>query len=377
MARTILPGVEFSLPELAGSVGDFGTIIPLMFAAAAVCRLNLGVILFFFGVWFVITGLLFRLPVPVEPMKVIAVAALSAAVGGPELAAAGLLLGLLFFFLGFGKWMYWIRRYVPEPVIRGIQLGLALLLLRSCGEFAIADPWVFIAGAGFILVFFIGSHLRKIPDLSSLALLTAAAAAGILIQGVPEIHLIGFPGLVLPGLSDLNPAFVDLVLPQALLTVTNAILATSLLTRDLFGSEVPPEKLSRTIGAMNLVSVPFGGFPMCHGAGGLAAQYRFGGRTGGSNVLAGIVLLVIGIFFAGPGIQGLISPGIYGALLLFVGIEMGRHGLRTGSPAIPVVMAVAALYSMTVAFVIGMVLVYAAGWFRGRGKPETIVPDWG
>jgi len=37
---------------------------------------------------------------------------------------------------------------------------------------------------------------------------------------------------------------------------------------------------------MNLTSVPFGGFPMCHGSGGLAAQYRFGARTGGQTLLA-------------------------------------------------------------------------------------------
>ncbi|MDD1719354.1 MAG: putative sulfate/molybdate transporter, partial [Methanoregulaceae archaeon] len=224
MEQKILPAAKFNLSELAGAVGDFGTIIPLMFAVAAVCDLNLGVIFLFFGIWFVITGAYYRLPVPVEPMKVIAVVAISAELGGAEIAAAGLLLGILFLVLGFGKWMFYIRKYVPESVVRGIQLGLALLLLRSSGEFMLRDPWVFAAGAGLILLVFLGARLGKVPDISSLVLHAAAVVAGIFIQGVPEIHLIQFQGLVIPGLADLNLAFIDLVLPQALITVTNAIL---------------------------------------------------------------------------------------------------------------------------------------------------------
>ncbi len=115
------PGIQFNLSELAGAFGDFGIIVPLMFAVAVVCKLNLGIILLFFGIWFVVTGVFYRLPVPVEPMKVIAVVAISGALAGPELAAAGILLGVLFFFLGFGRWMQVIERYVPPAVIRGIQ----------------------------------------------------------------------------------------------------------------------------------------------------------------------------------------------------------------------------------------------------------------
>jgi hypothetical protein len=40
---------------------------------------------------------------------------------------------------------------------------------------------------------------------------------------------------------------------------------------------------------------------MCHGAGGLAAHYRFGARTGGSDVYAGLILLFFAFFFAGGG----------------------------------------------------------------------------
>ena len=369
------PGIQFNLSELAGAFGDFGIIVPLMFAVAVVCKLNLGIILLFFGIWFVVTGVFYRLPVPVEPMKVIAVVAISGALAGPELAAAGILLGVLFFFLGFGRWMQVIERYVPPAVIRGIQLGLALLLLKAAGDFLLKDPGFFVFGVGVILLVFVISYVRKFPDLSALILMIIAGAMGVFLYGVPEIYLIGMPTLMIPGISDFISSIPELVLPQALITITNAILATSLLSKDLFDREIPPEKLSRTIGVMNIISAPFGGFPMCHGAGGMAAQYRFGARTGGSNIFAGIILLIIAIFFAGPGFQQLISPGIYGALLLFVAIEMGKHGLKTDSLPVTVVTGVLALLSVVGGFIAGMVLAYLMKWNGERKqKGKDITP---
>ena len=359
-------GFEFNLSELAGALGDFGTILPLMFAVALVCNLNLGIILLFFGIWFMFTGLYYRLPVPVEPMKVIAVVAISSVLAGPEIAAAGILLGLLFFFLGFGRWMYYIEKYVPNPVIRGIQLGLALLLLKSAGGFMLAAPAFFAFGIAVIALIFLLSYLGKVPDLSALVLLAIAVLIGIFLHGAPGLYMIRLPELVIPSFTDYIASVPELVLPQAVITITNAVLATSLLTKDLFSREIPAEKLSKTIGIMNIISAPFGGFPMCHGAGGLAAQYRFGARTGGSNIFAGAILLIIAVFFAGPGFQELISPGIYGALLVFVAIEMGKHGLKTDSLPVTAVTGVLALLSVVGGFVAGMILAYLIKWNRER-----------
>ena len=90
------------------------------------------------------------------------------------------------------------------------------------------------------------------------------------------------------------------MIPLAIITVTNAIFATSLLATDLFSTEIKPKKLSRTIGLMNLTSVPFGGMPMCHGAGGIAGQFRYGARTGGANVYAGLILIARALLFTSP-----------------------------------------------------------------------------
>jgi len=227
-------------------------------------------------------------------------------------------------------------------------------------------PAFFAFGIAVIVLVFLLSYLGKIPDLSALILLAAAVVIGVFLHGVPDIYIINIPGLVIPSFTDYIASIPELVLPQAVITITNAILATSLLTKDMFSREIPPEKLSKTIGLMNIFSTPFGGFPMCHGAGGLAAQYRFGARTGGSNIFAGVILLVIAAFFAGPAIQELISPGIYGALLVFVAIEMGKHGLKTDSLPVTVVTGVLALLSVVGGFVAGMVLAYLMDWNRKR-----------
>jgi len=61
--------------------------------------------------------------------------------------------------------------------------------------------------------------------------------------------------------------------------------------------------------------------------------------------------------------------GVLGALLVFVGIEMSRHSLRTDSLVITGVIGILALAtSMTVAFIIGMML---ASLITIKKKPET------
>ncbi|MDD1694912.1 MAG: putative sulfate/molybdate transporter [Methanoregula sp.] len=368
--------LSFSLSELAGSLGDFGTIIPLILAVALVSDVDPRYILFFFGLWFILTGLYYRLPIPLEPMKAIAVVVIAAgAVGGisaGEIAAAGLILGVIFLVLGYGRFFSIIERWVPQSVVRGIQLGLALLLFRSSAGFIIRDPLFFGLGIAIILGFMVLVKYRSIPDLSSICVIGAGFIGGILISGIPPVSLIPAPHLVIPALSDLLPATSTLVLPQLVLTIANAILATSLLTKDLFGKDVPPKKFSMTIGLMNLTSVPFGGFPMCHGAGGLAGQYRYGARTGGANVYAGLIFLILALFFTSPQVLSIIAVGVLGALLVFVGIEMGRHSIKTDSLLVTVVIGILALISsITLAFIVGMVIAYLSGWIKKRPAQGT------
>lgn len=123
---------------------------------------------------------------------------------------------------------------------------------------------------------------------------------------------------------------------------------------------------------MNLTSVPFGGFPMCHGAGGLAGQYRYGARTGGANLLAGVIFLIIALFFGSPGFLGIIPDGFFGALLVFVGIELALVSLKTESRIVTGVVGILALVSsMTLAFVVGMVIAYLLPKLPARGLKKN------
>lgn len=362
-----LPPLRFGISELSGSLGDFGTIIPLILAVALVSDVNIRYALLFFGIWFILTGLYYRLPIPLEPMKAIAVIVIAGSVGSAGIAAAGLILGALFLLLGYGRFFEVIERWVPQSVVRGIQLGLALLLLRSSLDFVVRDPTFFLLGIAIIGCFVLLSRFRRVPDLSAIVVIGVGLVAGIALYGVPPVSFIPPPALVIPAPADLPSAFATLVVPQAVLTIANAILATSLLTKDLFNREIPPKRFSTTIGLMNLTSVPFGGFPMCHGAGGLAGQYRYGARTGGANVYAGIIFIVLALFFTSPQVLSIIAVGVLGALLVFVAIEMGRHGMRTDSYIVTGAIALLALFvSMTAAFLLGLVLAYGADRLRQR-----------
>ena len=70
------PDYRFNLEEIAGSVGDFGTLIPIVLGVAIISHINLGHMLLFFSIWYIITGIYYKMPVPVEPMKIIGVVVL-------------------------------------------------------------------------------------------------------------------------------------------------------------------------------------------------------------------------------------------------------------------------------------------------------------
>ncbi|HDS63572.1 MAG TPA: sulfate transporter, partial [Methanofollis liminatans] len=280
-----------------------------------------------------------------------------------EIAGAGLIIGVIFLALGCCGSMNWLQNRIPLSVIRGVQAGLALILLRTSFGFLQSDPLYAGISVAVVVIFFIAALRWKINDVSALVVLAIGIGAGILTAGLPHFSMIPMPALVIPGTSDLVYAGIYLVPPQFPLTLTNAILATSLLSLDLFKTNVPPDRLSRTIGIMNLVSVPFGGFPMCHGAGGLAAQHRFGARTGGANVIAGIIFLGFAFFFASSQSLALIPLGVFGGLLIFAAVELAKHSAKTDSYLVTgAIAALTILANITVAFVVGLALAYVLRW---------------
>ncbi len=347
------------MEEIAGAIGDYGTLFPIVLGVAVVSNVNTGHILLFFSLWYIITGLYYKMPMPVEPMKVVGAVIIANGLNANEIVASGIIIGVIFLALGYGKIMRLLRGRVPTAVVRGIQLGLALLLLKTSIRFITGDYWMALGGIAIIFLFILLKNRFRVPDISALVVMAAGILVGCLKSEIPPIHLLPIPSLIIPTAKDFLAGGWLLALPQIPLTITNAILATSLLMQDLIHKKVEPDRLAKSIGYMNILSVPFGGFPMCHGAGGLAAQYRFGARTGGSNIISGIVLLPLALFFAAPQWVEIIPLGVFGALLVFVALELGKHGFKTDSYPVTIIVALLTpLLNVAVAFLVGLGLAW-------------------
>jgi len=80
---------RFNIREFAGAIGDYGTLVPIVFGVVAVTDMRLGPILFFFGLSYIAAGLYYKLPMPVEPMKAIGAIAIAGNLNAMEVAGAG------------------------------------------------------------------------------------------------------------------------------------------------------------------------------------------------------------------------------------------------------------------------------------------------
>src|SRR5439155_12459891 len=177
------------------------------------------------------------------------------------------------------------------------------------------------------------------------------------------------PTLHVPSISwgDVLTGVLALAVPQAALTLGNAVIATAEEHNHLFPDRrVSVRLLAFDHAVMNLVAAPLGGVPMCRGAGGMAGHVRFGARTGGALVILGTLLLTAALFLSDSmgTLFRLFPMPVLGVILFFGGIELAAS---TNGEAVPrdertimVVTAGVALWNMGVAYVAGLVLYYAA-----------------
>ena len=119
---------EFNLRELAGSMGDFGTLLPLAVGYIYACGLNPAGFLAMMGLANIVTGLVYRLPMPNEPMKVLAVVAIAQHWSPSMVHASAFAMGVVWVLLASTGLIGRLARITPEPVVRGIQVALGILL---------------------------------------------------------------------------------------------------------------------------------------------------------------------------------------------------------------------------------------------------------
>ncbi len=325
--------------DVAGAFGDIGILLPIAIALISLNHVNPTAVFLAAGLGYVLAGSYFRIPMPVQPFKAVAALALALHLAPSSIASAGLLMGVLLALIGVTNLVRPLARLFTLPIVRGIQLGLGLILLREglrlalgaksdvlrIGGISVAGWEVALAGAALLLLF---QKSRRFP--SALILLVAGVLVGLLANG-RNLNGTDWGPLPLellhPRADELQKVLFALVLPQFALTFGNSIVATENTARVLYGagaSRVTVRALSIGIGIMNLASSTFMAPPTCHGSGGVTAHYKFGARTAKSSYVIGAACL--GLALVGGGavrLLNLIPTALLGVFLVYVGIQHG------------------------------------------------------
>jgi MFS superfamily sulfate permease-like transporter len=370
--------------EASGACGDLGTFIPHVIGAMTVAGLAPAGVLFGFGVFLFSTGLFYGLPMPVQPMKAVSAVILTDGLKPGEVAAAGMMLGVVLLVLGITGWIGRIARAIPQSVSAGLQLGLGLLMGVLGVKLMLQTPWIaFPALAALVLL----SRVPRCPA-APIVLVASAVTGWATSSGMitPEIAFApSMPHLVIPTWTEIGRSLEIAVLPQLSLTLTNAVIVTASLSRELFpatGSIASERNLALSSGLANVLLCPFGAMPMCHGAGGLQAQYRFGARTGLAPIIFGVVVLVLAVGFAdhAAALFAIIPIGAVGALLILAGTDLAvSRRLFDGKPSCWWVIGITAIVTLTVNPALGLILGWIAELFRAavvrrlspeRGRPS-------
>lgn len=382
----VLRHARLNRNEIAGSLGDLGTFLPLLVGMAAQNGLSFAAALFFAGLFNVVTGLAFSIPMAVQPMKAIAAVALTEGLTVPQILAAGATVSLVILVLGLTGLIDWLNRVVPKSVVRGLQLALGLsLLMKGMQMVAGTNQWFaadsyatgLLSAAVVLLLFF----SRRVP--AALVLF----GVGLLLAVWTHPDIVGSLGLGFtlpawtpPAWNDFVTAFPKAALPQIPLTTLNSVIAVCALSADLFPERrAEPRKVAVSVGLMNLVACWFGGMPMCHGAGGLAGQYRFGARTNGSILFLGVVKMALAVLL-GASLMALcraFPASVLGVLLAFAGMELALvcrdQTSRTDAFAMLLTAAACmALNHIALGFLLGLALAWCLrlGLFRVEERAE-------
>ena len=347
-------GYRFNRLELAGSLGDLGTLLPLAMGMILLNGLKPTGLFLTMGIFYVLAGIYYGVTVPVQPMKVIGAYAIATAMDASHITAAGYLMGLVLLLIGATGAITFIGRYIPQSVVRGVQLSTGTLLMVQGVKLMLGtsmlqkihqtvEPYLSVQSVGpipiGIIIGIAGGCLtlillenKKFP--AGLIVVVAGLARGLVLgnrRSLDEMHIgINLPVFLpfgWPGRADFAFALFALVLPQIPMTVGNAVVAYSDLSKTYFKAQsgkVTYRAVCISMALATFLSATFGGMPLCHGAGGLAAHYRFGARTAGSNIMIGGVFIALAIFFGSRSLAfiNLLPLAVLGILLLFAGSQL-------------------------------------------------------
>lgn len=335
---------RFSLKEISASLADTGTFIPITLAMSKVGSINISSTFFWAGLYNLILGGLYDLPMVVQPQKTIAALDIRGELDTRSVMTAGFLTGSITSFLAFTGLLQRIVIIVPRHLISVIQMSQGLIFVTQGLKSVInVNNWIGVDSyltSIFVGIFILFTWLpwkdKKIRRIS---------------ENIPTSLILFIVGLIMAGSTYkastgyyiINPfinAYIGLsgidfyegfkaTFTQLPLTLLNSVISTVDLSHSLFSeNKLSIENISYTVGLFNSVGIWFGGSPTCIGCGGLASSYKFGGRTGLTPIFTGIFYILISILF-GSILLDLMSSfpnSILGILLMVSGGELAVAG---------------------------------------------------
>ncbi|TPX15699.1 uncharacterized protein E0L32_000033 [Thyridium curvatum] len=286
-------------------------------------------------------------------MKAIAAAAIASHSSLRDTVAAGGLVSAAVLLLSATGLLRRLTDFIPVPVVKGIQFGAGLSLIISAGSTLLRDlPWVadpfdnrlWALLAFLALVLTQKRPTRRFPYALVMFLLGLVLSLVAVVVGTTAHRGARLPSPALWRPRALLPAFASadawsMAVAQLPLTTLNSVVAVASLAADLFpdyGRAPSVTAMGLSVGAMNLAGCWFGAMPVCHGAGGLAAQYRFGARSGASVALLGLSKVALGLAFGETllDLMRCFPRAVLGVMVVAAGLELAAVGqsLNHGAP---------------------------------------------
>ena len=404
--KHVPPRNSFGWNEWSGAFADLGISLPILAALSFVSGFYTAQVLLLWGLVYIAVGWWFRVPVSVQPLKAMAVLTLVNEYVPVVLSAAAIVYGLLFVVLARSGLIKHLNKLMRPALIRGVQLGIGLLLTVKAWDLAHEHGWLLqseapnwwlntaLLPAIVLLIWYVQFKrgFQLTPILIGGAMLVALFNGAELPWGQAGGHTFSGPTSTLERLTDrLLGSGVDLgrhfqwqaaqtfeavlllIATQLPLTLGNAVYAADETAHDLWparSGRVNPTSLAQSIGLANIGIGFLGGFPVCHGAGGMAAHAQFGARTGGAAIIVGAVFVVTAL--VDPLLAALLAIPVVvlAALLLFDAVRMINFVRRLDSKFEIFTACVIGLLSLLtknlmIALAAGGLLLFLQSRFRG------------
>ncbi len=365
--------IQFNRNEFSGSFGDIGTDFPLIAGMILATNLDVASVFVMFGLMQILTGIVYGLPMPMQPLKAMAVLVIAQNIPSSVLFGAGFAIGLVMLILTLSGTLNWLAVKIPPCVVRGIQFGLGLSLASLALNKYVPSMGVegyVLALVGFVFMVALLGNRRTPPGVFVIGLgLLYAIFFKVDLNSLSSGIGVRLPQFSVPGINDILTGFFLLALPQLPLSISNSVIATNKTVADLFPEKkISVKKIGLTYAVINLVVPFFKGIPVCHGCGGLAGHYALGGRTGGTVIIYGSVFVVIGLLFSGAFHQVIefFPQPILGVVLFFEALTLmlfvRDQAQNKRDTAIALLVALIALtlpQGYIVGLIIGTVLYYS------------------